>query len=47
MVEEEVGEIGGAIVEAGRVEGRHEVVVDVVIAPKHHYNYAFGQVSTQ
>lgn len=47
MVEEEVGEIRGTVVVAGRVEGRHEVVVEVVIAPENHYNYGFGQVPTQ
>ena len=42
MIEEEVGEIWGIIVVAGRVEGRHEIIVEVVIASENHYNYGFG-----
>lgn len=42
MIEEKVRKIRGAIVVARGIEGRHEVVVEVVIASEDHYNYRFG-----
>ncbi|GER27634.1 60 kDa chaperonin [Striga asiatica] len=44
VVEEECGKLGGVVVEAGRVHGREQIVVDVVVAPKHEHRYGMGQV---
>lgn len=44
-IEEKVGELGWTVVVAGSVDGRHEVVVYVVIVAKHHDCYGLGQVS--
>ena len=37
VIEAKVGELGRGVVVAGSVKGWHQIVVDVVIAPKHHY----------
>jgi hypothetical protein len=35
VIDQKIRKIWGTIVEAGRVDWRHEVIVDVVIASKH------------
>lgn len=46
-VEKKVGEVRRTVDGAGRVQGRHEVVVEVVIASEHQNRYGLGQVLCQ
>lgn len=47
MVEEEVCKLGWSVGVGGGVNGRQEIVVNVVIASQHQNNYGLGQVLAQ
>lgn len=47
VVEEKVGKVRGGVSIAGRIHGRHEIIVDVVITTEHHKCKRFCKVFSE